>query len=356
MLKTIFFFAITLLLCSEVAFSNQSTFAQESSLLVKACPNSHPVTSSNVSSEKSLDNTTKTGNSENPKLTSVLHFRFAFKWGTKGTGDSQFIRPHDVAFDSLGSVYVSERENDNVQKFTHNGTFIKRWGSNGTGPGQFRIPYSIGIDSSDFIYVVDRENHRIQKFDSDGNFITQWGGTRGSGDNQFNRPERNAHAIYVADTGNNRILKFDKNFTLITKWGTKGTGDGQFIHPHAIDVDSKGNVYVGQLCVPGVQVFDSNGKFLRKWGVSGTGDGQSSIPQEHIAIDSHDRLYIVDAASNPRVQIFDLNGKFLGKIGTSGTGDGQLQKPEHVSIDPKGSVYVVDRGNARVQVFIPVNN
>jgi DNA-binding beta-propeller fold protein YncE len=161
---------------------------------------------------------------------------------------------------------------------------------------------------------------------------------------------------------------------LVGKWGSKGTGNGQFIHPHAIDVDSKGNVYVGQLNEPGVQVFDSNGKFLKRWGTMGTGDGQSSIPQEHIAIDSKDRVYIVDGASNPRVQIFDTNGRFLGKIGTpclmsTGEGckdpdgpgplkfgDGQFSKPEHVSIDTEGKVFVVDRGNKRIQVFAPITN
>ena len=113
-------------------------------------------------------------------------------------------------------------------------------------------------------------------------------------------------------------MKFNKNFTLITKCGSKGTGDGQFIHPHAIDVDSKGNVYVGELNRPGVQVFDSNGKFLRKWGSAGTGNGQFSIPQEHIAIDKTDRVYIVDGASNPRIQIFDTNGHFITKVGKLG--------------------------------------
>jgi hypothetical protein len=61
-------------------------------------------------------------------------------------------------------------------------------------------------------------------------------------------------------------MKFNNNFTLVNKWGSKGTGDDKFIHPHAIDVDSKGNVYVGELNQPGVKVFDRNGKFLKRWG------------------------------------------------------------------------------------------
>lgn len=298
------------------------------------------------------------------------------KWGSNGTGDGQFVRPHDIAFDSKGYVYVSDRELDNIQKFTHNGKFVKKWGSKGAGDGQFNVPYSIGIDSKDKIYVVDRENHRIEKFDANGTFIAKGGNGRGNLDNQMNRPEDivlSPFGIFVTDTGNDRILKFNSSFILVDKWGSKGTGDGQFIHPHAIDVDSKGNVHVGELNKPGVQVFSNNGTFLKRWGSNGTGDGQFSLPQEHIAIDSQDRVYIVDGASNPRVQIFDTDGHYLGKIGSPckmstgegcidpdgqgplKKGDGQFSKPEHVSIDSQGNVYVVDRGNARIQVFAPIN-
>ena len=103
-----------------------------------------------------------------------------------------------------------------------------------------------------------------------------------------------------------------------------------------------------------MQVFDANGKFLKKWGSAGTGKGQFSIPQEHLAVDKNDHVYIVDEASNPRVQIFDTNGHFITKVGTMGSGEGQLRKPEHVSIDSNGNLFVVDRGNARMQVFSPV--
>ena len=105
---------------------------------------------------------------------SALQFKFKFKWGSKGTGNDQFQRPHDVVFDSKGFVYVTDRENNNVQKFTHNGTFVKAWGSRGSGNGQFVIPYSLGIDSKDHVFVVDRENHRIQEFDSNGKFLNKW--------------------------------------------------------------------------------------------------------------------------------------------------------------------------------------
>ena len=123
----------------------------------------------------------------------------------------------------------------------NNAVMVAKWGEFGDKPGQFKYPTMLATDKEANIYVVDQHNHRIQKFDSDGKFIAKWGNGRGSADNQFKRPEDitfTSNAIFVTDTGNNRVLKFDKNFTLITKWGTKGTGDGQFVHPHAIDVDS----------------------------------------------------------------------------------------------------------------------
>ena len=285
----------------------------------------------------------------------LQQYKFVMKWGSFGAGNSQFMRPHDIAFDSKGNVYVSGRDNNNIQKFTHNGTFLLKWGSKGSGDGQFSIPYSIGIDPSDHVFVVDRENSRIQEFDTNGTFINKWYGV--SATDKFKRPEDitfSPFGIFITDTGNNRVLKVDDKFNLIKQWGTKGKGNGQFIHPHAIDTDSKGNVYVGVLNQPGVQIFDSNGTYLTRWGSPGTGPGQFSIPQEHIAIDKNDYLYIVDGASNPRVQKFFTNGTLVAIIGTKGSGDGQLLKPEHVSIDEHGNLYVVDRGNARIQVFAPV--
>jgi hypothetical protein len=35
-------------------------------------------------------------------------------------------------------MYVSGRDNNSIQKFTHNGTFILKWGSKGIGDGQFK--------------------------------------------------------------------------------------------------------------------------------------------------------------------------------------------------------------------------
>ena len=46
------------------------------------------------------------------------------KWGTKGTSDGQFNKPHSMSNDMDGNVYVTDMNNHRVQKFTPEGQFV----------------------------------------------------------------------------------------------------------------------------------------------------------------------------------------------------------------------------------------
>jgi len=241
-----------------------------------------------------MDNTVLGGKEE---LLSLINYCFNFKWGSEGSATGQFLRPHDVNFDSKGNVYVSDRDRNDIQKFTPNGTFLMKWGSEGNNAGQFNVPYSIEVDPFDNIYVVDRGNDRIQKFDENGKFVKQWdrpeniNGT----DQEFASPEdivinQKTGVIYITDTGNERVLKLDRNFSYILQWGSDdgqtSSERGKFDHPHGIDVDSKGDVYVNELENPRIQKFDENGKFVKQWGSEGKGKGEFTPLLEHLEVDS----------------------------------------------------------------------
>jgi DNA-binding beta-propeller fold protein YncE len=65
-----------------------------------------------------------------------------------GFGPGCFTNPSGITTDSLNNVYVADfGENNKVQKFDSNGSFITKWGSMRSDDGQFRHPASIAIDS-----------------------------------------------------------------------------------------------------------------------------------------------------------------------------------------------------------------
>ena len=164
--------------------------------------------------------------------------------------------------------------------------------------------------------------------------------------------------FYVTDTGNNRIIKFDKNFKYLSDLGQKGSGPGQFDHSHGIEIDSDGNILINELNNARIQKFTNDGKFIKQWGSEGTGPGQFTLPLEHLKVDKNDNVFITDGANNPRVQVFDNDGNFLTQFGKFGTSPGEFDLPEHVAFDKKdkkGTIYVVDRGNHRIQTFLPCN-
>ena len=61
-------------------------------------------------------------------------------------------------------MYVADTANNRIQKSTSEGEFLTKWGSEGSGDGEFDRPHGISIDKRGNVYVVDTENNRIQTF------------------------------------------------------------------------------------------------------------------------------------------------------------------------------------------------
>lgn len=83
------------------------------------------------------------------------------------TGHWTTALPFGVAVDSSDNVYVVS-DDAHVRKFASNGTLMTTWGTLGDGPGQFRKPSGIAVDAADVVYVADRVNGTIQRFTAAG--------------------------------------------------------------------------------------------------------------------------------------------------------------------------------------------
>ena len=172
-----------------------------------------------------------------------------------------FHRCTHTALSPRGDIYVSDGYgNARVHKFSPDGKLIKSWGEPGTDPGQFNIVHNIVTDPEGWVYVADRENHRVQVFDGNGKYETQWV--------NMHRPcalyccRGKAPQFVIGELGPSmpinrnhpnigpRLSFVDAKGKLIARLGGEngpGLEPGKFIAPHGLAIDSRGDIYVGEV-------------------------------------------------------------------------------------------------------------
>jgi len=176
-------------------------------------------------------------------------------------GGSPFNRPTDVALSSSGDIYVSDGYgNARVHKFGPDGELLFSWGEPGPGPGQFRLPHSIWVDKIDRVWVTDRENSRIQIFNDQGEFLSQF--------TDLIRPTDlfiDDDVVYISELCK-RISIFTIDGELLARWGNEDHDIHKplFMAPHAIAVDSRGDLYVGEVAVTYAKV-DRGSRTIQKF-------------------------------------------------------------------------------------------
>lgn len=160
-----------------------------------------------------------------------------------------------------GDIFVSDGyQNACIHKFDPAGKHLKSWGTPGTGPGEFNLPHNICCDPDGWLYVADRENSRVQVFDQNGRFETQI--------NNMHRPsglaitpgscpdcivgELASYLTVNRDFPNLGpfVSVLDQKSRLLSRLDAKqgaGVGLGQFLSPHTIAYDSRGDLFVGDV-------------------------------------------------------------------------------------------------------------
>jgi NHL repeat len=169
-----------------------------------------------------------------------------------------------------GSRYVTDGYgNARVHKFGADGALEFSWGEPGSGPGQFNLPHGLAVDRAGRIYVADRENSRVQIFSPRGEYLAEWGWVGRPCDVFIDEQER----IYIAELGFRvarpspvhfrfmenpppghdpiaRVTVCDPDGEIITRiGGEQEVLPGNFIAPHGLWVDPRGNLYVGEVVV-----------------------------------------------------------------------------------------------------------
>ena len=168
----------------------------------------------------------------------------AGEWN-EAAGSRKLNQPNDVVIAANGDVFVAQGHTPGpggdarVLKFDKTGKFIKSWGGKGSGPGQFQVAHGIAIDAKGLLWVADRENQRIQVFDQDGTFVREvkYKGLPCSIDigRQY---------MYMVNGFAGQVLKLDLNGKVLAAMGKPGKGLGEFGEAHMIAVSQKDEIYV----------------------------------------------------------------------------------------------------------------
>src|SRR5581483_7905148 len=215
------------------------------------------------------------------------------------------------------SVWVAERCGANscatstvdpVLKFDASGNLVAHFGS-----GMFVAPHGIFVDRDDNVWVTDcactggrgspppaGRGHQVYKFSPDGKLLMTLGTPGGGRDPAyFFQPSDILVApngdIFVSEGHSSgpgstaRLLKFSKDGKLIKAWGTLGSGPDDFNQPHALAMDSRGRLFVGDRGNNRIKILDQDGKLLDTW-------YQFSRPSG-IFIDKNDLIYVADSES-----------------------------------------------------------
>lgn len=248
-----------------------------------------------------------------------------------------------VAVNSQGEIFLFNRGKRPIIAFDKEGKYLRSWGEQ-----EIVSSHGLRVDRDDNLWATDWQGHRVVKYDSQGKVLLALGdGKPGASDHQFNQPTDVAFGpkgeFYVSDGyGNSRVLKFSPSGALITKWGTKGTKAGEFHLPHAIVVDGKGRVLVGDRENNRIQVFDADGKFLEMW---------RGFAPYGIAVSAQGEIFVADGRTH-RVLQLNEKGAVVQRIGSKGTQPGRFQLPHMLTVDGEGNLLIAEVEGKRVQKLV----
>jgi len=196
-------------------------------------------------------------------------------------------RPAEMDLDrSANELYIADGYQNRriIVVDATDGHYKRHWGAYGNVPSdaplppydpaaplpqQFRTPvHCVAVASDGLVYVCDRLNNRIQVFRKDGTFVKEFfsdRSTRGNGSayNAGLSPDRQQTYLYNADGENQHIWTFLRQTgEVLSLTGRGGRQAGEFTAVHSLAVDSKGNLYTGEVDAGmRVQKFRSLGNF-----------------------------------------------------------------------------------------------
>jgi sugar lactone lactonase YvrE len=282
-------------------------------------------------------------------LDPILHYDASGKL-IKSFGAGLLVGPHGIFVDRDGNVWVTDYQDNapRAARGTGGAAGAAGQGRRGTAPAGPLPGATVG--------------HLVYKFSPDGKVLMTLGKPGGGVEPDFFFQPNDvlvtrSGEIFVScghGQGKSEILKFSKDGILIKRWGQTGTGPGEFDQPHALAMDSKGRLFIGDRNNNRIQIFDQDGKYLEEW-------KQFSRPSG-IYIDKKDTIYVADSESESVSRNHDGWKRGI-RIGSAKDGSVKSFIPdpvdkapstsaaEGVAADSQGNIYGAEVGPRRLMKY-----
>ena len=209
---------------------------------------------------------------------------------------------------------------------------------------------SVAVDSRDRVFLLTRNSPFVLIYEPSGQFVSAW-------DTQFVAPHHisigHDDSVLICDYKNHTVHKFTLDGEPTMTLGTPGvkteTGavgrnlfsvrrSGRpFNEPTKAIIGPDERVYVTDGYFNArVHRFSPSGELELSWGEPGGGAGEFYTPHA-LAFGPDERIWVADR-ENDRIQVFITDGDYCKEFG-------QMIKPEDLAFDKAGMLYVMEGGH-----------
>ena len=141
--------------------------------------------------------------------------------GAFGSALNQLDGPVSIFVDNNYTLYIADRDNNRIMKWTlgaTEGVRVAGDGTDGSSNTQVSHPTQLIVDEDENLYILEGGNARISRWKANTNFgecIVACTGINGIKNNQLNGPSSLAFDsygnIYVSEWDSNQVKKFQAN-------------------------------------------------------------------------------------------------------------------------------------------------
>ena len=259
-------------------------------------------------------------------------------------GWNQFSSLRDVTVTSNDEVIIADWDNSCVVVLDNKLNLLKVIGQ-GRGNSKLVSPNGVAV-TDNIIAVSDWGSHQVKKYSLQGELLSVIG-CHGNKNGQFNFPMglafNNNKLLYVVDMYNYRVQVFQQDDTFAFSFGNEGNNPGEFQSPARIAIDpNNNNVLVTDIDANCVHLFTDRGQFIqtinsnKPWAITISPTGYLII--DHYGDDNILRVW------SPTYQL-------ISQFGKNGSKQGEFNNIYGMAIDSRGTIYVAEWGNNRLQVI-----